>query len=100
MSVTVNAPVGAPDVIDDFARVTTGETTTIAVRSNDLGSSGGHRRSSRVPTNGVSSCPALNGAPGTCSYVPNPSFFTGPDTFTYDHRRAIPWIPHVLTRPS
>ena len=78
---TVNAPVGAPNVIDDFARVTTGETTTIAVRSNDLGI---WRTSSiHKPTNGVSSCPALNGAPGTCSYVPNPSFFTGPDSFTY-----------------
>ncbi len=81
VSVTVNAPVGAPNAIDDFAQVTTGETTTIAVRSNDLGSRADIVEFS-APTNGVSSCPALNGAPGTCSYVPNPSF-TGTDTFTY-----------------
>ena len=66
VSITVNAPIGPPNAVDDFGQVTTGETTAISVQANDTGTSANIVDFSQ-PANGISSCPVLNGAPGTCS---------------------------------
>ena len=81
VSVTVDASIGAPNAVDDVGEVRTGETTTISVGSNDVGSPANIVGFTQ-PANGVSSCPALNSGAGTCSYAPNASF-VGTDTFTY-----------------
>ncbi len=81
VSITVNAPIGPPNAVDDLGQVTTGQTTTISVQANDTGTPANIVDFSQ-PANGIASCPVLNGAPGTCSYAPDPSF-VGTDTFTY-----------------
>ncbi len=81
VTVTVTAPIGAPNAVDDTGEVRAGRKLTINVRSNDTGLPADIIAFTQ-PANGSSSCPDLNGGPETCSYTPDSSFL-GPDSFTY-----------------